>query len=176
MKMLLAENHRKLILASLPTSGTMLEWGCGGSTKWFLDHLTEGQRLITIEHDSAWAEECRSYCGQRENWALQIKPSTLAVGKNASHWEECSAGLAEYIAPISHWSDIDVFLIDGVARGACLAMVHAHGKPGAGVFLHDLNRPGWYEWAMGLPRFTDRHLIEADNGEYPPPLWQARIA
>jgi hypothetical protein len=177
---LLALNLRQLILGALPSGGTMLEWGCGGSTGWFIAHLTDGQKLISVEHDDAWLGQCEAtnHCRPgRERWQPLLRPSRLPVGKNATHWEECPAGLEQYILPATadQLAGVDIFLVDGVARGACLATVALHGRSGAAVFCHDLHR-NWYDWILSAPRFVDRQIIQADPNEYPPPLWSARLA
>jgi hypothetical protein len=196
MKPLLALNHRQLVLDSLPAGGTMLEWGCGGSTSWFLAQMEGGghsclpaeegghsclpQKLISVEHDEGWLGQCEAHNHSRpgrERWTPLLKRSTLPVGRNATHWEECPAGLERYICPLSpaELASIDVFLVDGVARAACLATVALYGSSGAAVYCHDLHR-NWYDWILSAPRFVDRQLIDADAGEYPPPLWSAKLA
>lgn len=174
MRCLLAENQRYAILASVPPNGRMLEWGTGGSTLWFLDHLDPAQQLIGVEHDAGWYMQVTARAGDRANYSPRLHEAHFGAGENATPWEECPAGLADYIHP-TPLSDIDVFLIDGVARGACLANVMLNGKSGARVFLHDANRAGWYDWAQRLGRATDVQVIKAADGDYPPDLWTCRL-
>lgn len=72
--------------------------------------------------------------------------------KNETPWEQCPAGLQSYTQPKDvDLGSIDVFLIDGIARGACLATLAARlpRKKPAVIFLHDTKRD-WYVWAMNL--------------------------
>lgn len=172
----MAESHRRLILSTLSVPGDMLEWGGGGTTRWFLDHLTARQRLTTVEHDGFWMAELRLACGGAANWCPRLIPGKH-VGDNAQPGEESPSGLADYINP-EPLAMYDVFLIDGVARGACLANVAAHGKRGAVVFLHDgPPQRRWYDWAIAAfaDRFVEPQIVPPQNGEYPAHLWMARL-
>ncbi len=57
--MLMAENQRRLIIDHIPEGGLLLEWGGGGSSLWFADHLAEDARLFTIEHHPKWSAKLR---------------------------------------------------------------------------------------------------------------------
>src|SRR5688500_14695131 len=97
MRSLMADNQRPLLLASLPEAGLLLEYGSGGTTRWLLENMRPTQRLLSIEHSPEWAEEVYRRCSDWKNWTLQRATSVLPVGENATHWEECPAGLADYI-------------------------------------------------------------------------------
>lgn len=185
MTPLLALNLRQLILSHLPASGLMLEWGCGGSTAWFLTNMRDEQRLVTIEHDADWLGQCKNLCGEHQRWTRRLTPGSLPIGKNATQWEECSAGLADYVCA-TEAATADVILIDGIARGACLAWAAMNAKSGACVYLHDVanakdvdgkpvDRLPWYAWAMNSPRILEPQIVPAATGEYPPSLWCATI-
>jgi hypothetical protein len=174
MKSLMAESQQRLIAASVPDPGVMLEWGGGGSTRWFLDHFSPTQRLITVEHDPIWGRMLVGENTNAANWTPMMREATLPVGNNATPFEECPSGLTWYIHATG-LKDIDTFLIDGVARGACLANVMLNGKPGASVFVHDAQRTDWYEWAWKLGRAADARIVGFDEGEYPSKLWMCRL-
>jgi len=179
---LLALNHRELILSHLPADGLMLEWGCGGSTRWFLDRLIGGQKLVTVEHDERWLRQCGI---AHRDWIPRLQLPTAHIGQNATQWEESPVGLAGYIcAPEA--SQADVILIDGIARSACLAWAAMNAKSGTRVFLHDVanskdlegkpvDRMRWYVWAMNSPRLRDSQIVPAAPGEYPPSMWCATV-
>lgn len=164
----MALNQRQALLKALPVRGAMLEWGAGGTTLWLRERLMTGQSLTTVEHDADWA---RKFGGDVDNWRMLYRPPTLAVGANATHFEECPAGLADYVCR-PEATAADVILVDGVARSACIAWALAVAKAGARIFLHDatMARRGWYEWALRLPRIAAREAIPADEGEYPPDM------
>lgn len=176
MKCLMSLNQRETILSALPAPGFMLEWGGGGSTGWFLEHMAAGsQLLLTVEHHAGWAGAMRAEYQHHASWRLRHLPSTLEVGQNATHWEECPAGLAEYINPVA-LADADVVLVDGVARSACLAAAIATGKPGRVVYLHDVQRD-WYEWPLRAfaDRIRHRRGIDPTPGDYPAKLMEIRL-
>lgn len=181
MRSLMADNHKSLLLAAMPADGTLIEWGSGGTTRWLLENMQPTQRLVSVEHHPDWAEEVYRACSQWPNWTLHRMPSVLPVGENATHWEECPAGLSHYICGDAV-READVILIDGVARGACLAWACAVAKPGATVFFHDVagtavDRVPWYAWAMWLPRVQNgRRFIHPSDGSYPPSLLEVRLA
>ena len=172
MRCLTAENQRRAVLAALPPGGSMLEWGAGGTTLWLLERLQPGQTLITVEHDANWAARLGSHA---PGWAMVHATPSLEVGANATHWEENPAGLLKYVNPVP-LDGLDVFLIDGIARGACLAAVLLNAKAGAKVFLHDYGpgkREDWYAWAVaaGARRILTPRVIEPDPDDYPSPMW-----
>lgn len=45
------------LVKSLPDGAKIMEWGSGGSTTMFLELINSTQRLISVEHDVAWAEK-----------------------------------------------------------------------------------------------------------------------
>jgi hypothetical protein len=175
LRSLMADNQRRAVLDALPAGGSLLEWGGGGTTRWLLERMAPDQRLVTVEHCREWAQKVASNCGTYPNWTILHKPPTQRVGENGTHWEECPAGLTDYVCPVP-LEGFDVFLIDGVARGACLANVLLNARPGARVFLHDHSgdkRADWYSWAVraGAGRVSLARVIEPDEGDYPTPMW-----
>lgn len=164
----MAQNQRQAIVDSV--NGPMLEWGCGGTTLWMLQRIS--QPLTSIEHHPDWFTRVRNECEPFANWMGVCIPGE--AGDNATPWEECPSGLKDYIS--TDVRPFDVFLIDGVARGACLANVLLNAKSGSRIFLHDFHRD-WYDWIImvGQHRLRDVRLIEATPGDYPPPLWSATL-
>ena len=156
---LLTENHRRLILESLPPAGMLLEWGIGWSTTWFLERLLPWQNLISVEHEAHWANQIRTHVLSRtleflpDHWKTIVSDHAReAALVNATPMEECPAELLGYIHPAGvDLATVDVFLIDGVARGACLANVLLNAKAGAVAFIHDYHRR-WYDWAIDAGR------------------------
>jgi hypothetical protein len=169
----MAENQRREIFASIPSNGSLLEWGSGGTTLWLLQNMAPNQRLVSVEHHHDWYCQINEACKGFANGKQIYVPGE--AGTNATPWEECPALLAGYINAVDV-GQFDCFLIDGVARGACLANVLLNAKSGAKVFLHDLHRD-WYDWIIrsGRNRLCDVRVIEADAGDYPPPLWAATL-
>jgi hypothetical protein len=174
IKPLMAINQIQHILHSLPANGKMLEWGVGGSTLILLKYLTDQQHLTSIEHHPQWASRIKQYTTHLTHKHNLLCIQGQHIGTNATPLEENPAGLTDYIHPDFDLSNYDVFLVDGVARAACLAVVRCYAKPGAKVFLHDANRP-WYDWGKKLYKDCATRTILADTGDYPPVLWEAQI-
>lgn len=184
MKRLMAENQLEEILKALPENGTLLEWGVGGSTVWLLERLKPGQRIISIEHHPAWGTDARKEIeakGLSEKWTIIIvSTGSFAELVNAEPGEELPVGLDLYIHPRHtraigvgvDFREIDVYLVDGIARGACLATISKIGRVGAPVFLHDTQRD-WYGWAENLLWFEKE--IQPAPGDYPASLRMLRV-
>lgn len=167
-KCLMAINQREHILKALPSDGKMLEWGSGGSTIWFLENMQPGQHLTSIEENEHWfnkVQEKIEASGFTNHKYLLVRSQFNELRKNAHPSEENPVGLDDYIHPPIDLGEFDVILVDGVARGACLASVY--GKTNAKIFIHDSNR-GWYDWAIRL--YSSHRVIKADQGDYPPDL------
>ena len=157
----MAQNQRDYILSHVQSH--MMEWGSGGSTIYFAKKL-KGRKLTSIEHDPKWYEQIKVQSPDNHNYLLieHTQPDFLKLPKPAR--EEQTYGLHDYIC---HYEEgVDTILVDGMARGACLAMAYIK-YPDATVFLHDANRD-WYDWATSL--YPIHEKIEADKGDYPPLL------
>ena len=171
--MLMARNQANAIVESI--NKEMLEWGSGGTTIYMLQRLKDGQRLTSIEHHPEWAGKVVDAAKkvlteeQYARWDYRLIEGG-SVGQNATPFEECPAGLSEYIGGAGDIAKYDTILVDGVARGACLATVACKAGLSTTVYLHDAERP-WYQWAQAL--FFTGSAIPADEGEYPPLLWKS---
>jgi hypothetical protein len=175
MRMLMAKNQVEDIISALPDSGTLLEWGSGGTTLEFLRRMTSGQRLVSIEHNTAyWTNVKREAEAERdESWPEwlylmpEIRPEVVKhhCQANAKIGEESPAGLEHYMRPPEFGQlegAVDVILVDGIARGCCISVAR-NLFPTARIFLHDSTRY-WYDWA--LVGFTGKRVIEPDKGDY----------
>ena len=157
------------------SGGTMLEWGGGGSTLEFLQRLQAGQTLITIEHNASFADGLKREGEALEpecTWQLIVPPLRKEVlqfhrGMHARIGAESPAGLNPYISPDCPLNGVDVFLIDGLARGCCASLARCAGKPESKIFLHDANRY-WYDWARA--GFSDERIIKPGKDDYSPLL------
>ncbi len=130
---------------------TFVEFGGGGSTVYWAERLRWDQRLIVVEHDVAWAN--RIIEGIRGNPKVSLlwhpeDEGVIAHGYGIPD-EENPVGLASYIQLAIDLSNSDMFLIDGVARGAVLATLRQFAAPSAIILLHDQPR-GWTRWAENL--------------------------
>lgn len=152
VEMLMEPAEPGFIYGLLPEDGTLVEWGCGGSTIYFLDNLKESQYLVSIEHNAEWYEKVSEMIKDHPNIDrhvfLFIPPDGVTNNYYARPEEEMPCGLNEYICfDIDTIKQADVFLVDGIARGPTAAFLATVTKPEAHVIIHDYRgREGWYGW------------------------------
>lgn len=135
---------KEVITTYVPEFGTIVEWGSGGSTVYIASHKPQGASLISVEHYKEWYDKVKpevadipfvEYCF--------APPDDLTWQAFATIEEENPEHLAYYINTPGDISTVDVFLVDGVARGTILDRIAREAKPSAVVLLHDAERD-WY--------------------------------
>jgi len=154
LKSLMAKNQRDYIISHVKNH--MLEFGSGGSSLYFAQHVPY---LTSIEHSRKWYDKLKPLMPDNVDYQLHER------NVEGDFSEEDTTGVMEYVYPRIHQKP-DVVLVDGIARGACLATTFQY-LPEAIVFLHDANRD-WYEWATFF--YPNQKIIEPDEGDYPPLL------
>lgn len=170
-----------LVLA-LPADAQILEFGAGGSTVALAAMLQPTQRLYSVESDGPWYDRVREGLGDRwPNVSLLFRPRRLrpefdvtprlpstTVGFSPWLIEECTAGLSDYLDLDygQDWAKTGLVLVDGVGRGACLALLRPVLAPGTLVVLHDWcgreDRTEWYRFGVILyihESLTDSLLV-----------------
>src|SRR4051812_16472073 len=149
-----------ILTNELPEHAVIVEYGCGGSTMMFADHLLPHRQLFSIEHNREWYEKVQAAVNvhpAKDNINLMYyRPDFPADMYQFSHpHEETPAGLERYLNPAIAWEDVYLVLVDGIARGACLAMLSKRLLTGARVILHDYKgRERWYDWILGPDFYT----------------------
>ena len=144
------------VINQMPKNGTMVEWGSGASTCKWLDILKENQTLISIEHNLEWfnlvKDSVREHFKDKHLATLNLyycfdDTYDCYNRQYGNISEELPVGLSSYINVDKDMFNADIFFIDGVARGACLAITLLMKKPDARVFIHDYRkRENWYSW------------------------------
>jgi hypothetical protein len=172
----MGESHRRAVASRVPEGGTLLEWGSGATTLWFLENLPEECLVVSVEHDASWFRSVSVWCEKQVIEPLRSRHYYLGrfgkAGRNATFEEENPAFLSDYLlAPVSLGLRPDVILVDGVARTSCLLIAYSILAEGGTVFLHDAQRP-WYTAGTGLFEEVD-YLPSCPD--YPTPtLWVGR--
>lgn len=180
----MAPEHFDEIVNSVPVEGLLLEWGSGMSTveaaRRFRD-AGQNQMVCSVEHDPAWAELVTKRL-LAEN-LMDFGRVVLAridrpVAPMEAGWHrENPAGLEDYlIGPVPLLTEglaplgvgrsprrVATVLVDGIARGACLAVLASFAPAGLSVFLHDAERP-WYTWALLFPVLEEVAVREPGTG------------
>lgn len=152
IEILMTESEPSYIYNLLPDNGTLVEWGCGGSTIYFLDNLKESQYLVSIEHNKQWYDKISALVETHPNKDRHIFlyiPSEIPNPYYARPEEDMGCGLTEYICPdMNLIKTADVFLVDGIGRGPTAAFLSRRIKQDANVIIHDYQgRELWYDWA-----------------------------
>lgn len=163
----------KQMVLDAPDDAVFVEYGCGGSTCIFALTMRGTQQLHSIEHTREWFDRIGSVLGAlplRGEVFLHWKPAGdgrplgYKIGDNTqiieehnfrvygTPSEELPHGLDSYIHAKGtniNWSKVHCVLVDGVARGAVLAVLRHKLPAGAIVILHDAAlRVDWYRWAV----------------------------
>lgn len=150
------------IVADLPDGATMLEYGSGGSTIRFAQTMRKGQTLYSVEHNADWFQKVGDAFKELDKHDATVYRKLIKL-PNVEHYtrafattgEELPAQCEKYIHPEFKqpifWDSLSLVLVDGIARGACLAAVRSMLMPGTKVILHDYTgRENWYDWAVQL--------------------------
>jgi hypothetical protein len=164
-----SQDLRALLTAvdALAGGATILEYGSGGSTRIFANHLGDDLNLFSVEHNNEWFLKVGDMLKDhpvRDRVQRVLAPLDFHPGlwRFARPEEEMAAGAKHYIwAPDTYhvdWSKVGMALVDGIARGPCLAYLLTRLNPGTPVFLHDYKgRETWYDWAVNLYTFVAQH-------------------
>ena len=132
----------ELFLAERPGARTF-EWGSGVSTLWLAAH---GAQVTSIEHDRAWAERMAPRLPESVTLhVVEPTPIDPDVGPEAAvpSGKAGFAGLdfASYVAAVDAVpGDLDLVVIDGRAREACLERVLGRLAPDGLVVFDDTER------------------------------------
>jgi hypothetical protein len=146
--------HFQRVLDRQPDTAHVVEFGCGGSTCWLADLMLPQQRLESVEHNPEWYHrvlEATAYA--KPIFTLHLHPPDFALDRYrySAAEEEMPAGLTDYLNPAIDWSDVSLVFVDGVARGAVLALTAQRVRAGTTVLLHDYQgREQWYDWPLRL--------------------------
>lgn len=163
---------------------TMVEWGSGGSTAFFVPYFKQG-RFVSIEHNQEWfGKVCAEFSSGDydpeclKNFTYAFIPPKVDIGfyGYGVPFEENPCFARHYISPQIDGVDVfgsDIFFVDGICRGAILATIAAKAnrvrhydatderwRDTATVFIHDYfgpeQREPWYDWASSLFKRVER--------------------
>lgn len=153
--------HLERHLAALGGKGRVFEWGSGGSTLFFARRAAE---VTAVENDAEWAETVRKACAERNlphvtvacHGADEARPPVEFDAADPAQYYSGSAvyqghifrTYAEHIGsqPDAH---LDLVVVDGRVRPACLRLGMAKVKPGGLLVLDNAERT-WYARARAL--------------------------
>ncbi len=130
----------------------VFEYGTGGSSVFFLKH---GAKLMSVEHDTEWAERVRKQLASAhsENWKLFLVPpepmsEAIPVSPDnpadyaSAHPAYQQMSFRKYAEAIDAYPDssFDIVLVDGRSRPSCYRHAHQKVKPGGLLILDNSER------------------------------------
>lgn len=138
-------------LDKLVVAGTRcFEWGCGGSTAFLLDR---GGVVTSIEHDPQWYERLKARLASGKVQSdLRLIPAADACEASgdpsdaqqyfSSDPRHGAQSFRDYVSAIDEESDdgLDLVLIDGRARPACIRHARRKVRPGGWLVLDNADR------------------------------------
>ena len=124
----LSEIQTNHIIDSQPKK--MLEWGSGEASQKFVQ---AGIDLTSIEHNEGMFPHAGNY---------KVVPPILRTHFEPKQFIDWSP----YVM-VENLEQYDCILIDGEARGECLAWTARYADRNARIYLDDYQR-GWYGWAL----------------------------
>jgi hypothetical protein len=154
-------------IKKLKPGALVVEWGSCGSTCMWLESIGPSQRLISIEHNINWhgrvSRSVASHFGDLGGKFKYIyKPERLPELYKHGYGrieEENPYGTNEYVFPDGEISEADLFIVDGIARGACIAVAALTRKnTDSVILLHDYSpRKVAYGW---ITQFFDVEVVD----------------
>lgn len=134
------------IESRLRSNHTVLEYGAGGSTIFFASRC---DRVVTVEHDAAWASSIRSALADRASRVdIRVVPPRIVAmvpEVRSARFGDSRADFGPYVATCREFPDrsFDLILVDGRARVACIEACHSKLKPGGLLVLDNSERPDY---------------------------------
>lgn len=138
----------------------VFEYGAGGSTLYFVERARE---VISVEHDKGFYQIVQEIISRhnRKSCELLLHEPTLCSESSrnfASHQERYKGQCFEsYVKAIDRCPDksLDLVLVDGRARLACVARALPKIRPGGALMLDNSERPDYaaaYKMMSALQR------------------------
>ena len=167
VKIDIAEDHLKEVLNDVSLHGVIMEWGSGGSTRWFGENMRREQTLYSVEHDKEWwhkvIPEVAGF-GNVHLWLYEPKYPFPRETYGTPHREN-PVGCEAYISgdPVRGVLEAaDVVFVDGICRSACLATAAQNCLSGTVVYLHDAPPRDWYKYPYHM--FRDYEVLPPAEG------------
>ncbi|NJN18014.1 MAG: hypothetical protein HC822_17950 [Oscillochloris sp.] len=147
-------------LETFPLAGKQVfEYGSGASTQYWLRRRA---RVISIEHDAAWYQQVRrripAAAGLDYRFVAPEPDSADAPPRDpaepadcvSAHYPQDRLRYSAYVAQIDALPDrsLDLVLVDGRARAACLVRAAPKVRPG-GLLILDNSDRGYYTARVG---------------------------
>lgn len=152
---------REWLRRHVSSDTTVFEYGSGGSTLFFVRHAGT---VISVEHDAAWfalVSHALAASGMSNYNHLLREPEALAPGHEeltclgSRRPEFSDHSFARYVRSIDAYPDLslDLVLVDGRARLACLDRALPKVRDGGYLLLDNAEREEYAQARTTLARF-----------------------
>lgn len=143
----------------LDPGGVGFEFGSGGSTLWLAERVGS---LTSVEHDPKWhtiieQELQDSRVGNCRYILREARPRVAGAGVPGVGGVDCGSrewegSFESYVKVIDQWPDgsLDLVLVDGRSRPACLLHAAPKVRPGGYLILDDTDREHYDEAMRAL--------------------------
>jgi hypothetical protein len=152
---------RAHVMSRLARGDRVFEYGSGGSTLWFAD---QGCEVVSVEHDFAWHHRVVDKLEGHERARVTCLLALPEPARDASEPAENGFGSEDdrykglsfenYVSTIDSHADesLDIVLVDGRARSACLLRSWPKVRKGGLLVLDDSDRDRYQAAMERLPR------------------------
>ena len=162
-KPLMTESEIALFAKWIPFGGFALEFGCGGSSRFFFEKGVD--KLVSVEGDKVWGESLLqdrflSFFIQKKRFNIYLP----FIGPIQPNFYSTPAGHPSYLWVNYHtaiWelidgNKLDFILIDGRFRLACAlqSILHCHQKPY--ILIHDFWNRNQYHPILNFMDVIDK--------------------
>lgn len=117
----------------------VFEWGSGASTLWL---ARRAGQVTSVEHDAEWAQRLAPQLPGTAT--LRVVPPVRASGPIVAPSQRAGyegVDFADYVAAIDADDALyDLVIVDGRARGSCLAAALPHVAPGGLIVVDNTDR------------------------------------
>ena len=144
-------------LGARPVPARVFEYGSGASTAWLARRSGE---VHSVEHDAAFAASVESWLAPFANLTRHVVPPVASDAPPTPSAKEGHAGLdfTAYVASIDAVpGELDLVVIDGRAREACLRQAVPRLAPG-GLVVFDNSRRRRYRDAIAASGLHEQAL------------------
>lgn len=136
-------------LAARP-GAVVFEWGSGASTAWLSQRAG---RVVAVEHDPGWADQVRGLVGSTARvLTVPAVPSPGQGGTPSSKPGFEGLDFTSYVHAIDDQpADLDLVVIDGRAREACLARAVEHLADDGIIVFDNVDRLRYRDAIASVP-------------------------
>jgi Methyltransferase domain len=141
-----AIEHVDAILRRQGREMVAFEYGSGASTLWLARRC---RNVVSVEHDSEWAERTRALCAPHDNVEIRAVPptgltATTRCRSGRTGWKEYS--FDDYVESIRRYPfRFDLIVVDGRCRAECLEEARNKLNEGGLIVFDNSNRRRYRE-------------------------------